>query len=146
MDSRGVSDPCVSALGRSRWASIWGQTLDRAVDRYSPAVPIVRLTDGRVEWLVMNVEDLCSSGRSEFDRSHEPPDSKRLDKVVNLLPVRDARERCVLTSDENAGVDHHCSKKASLTCSQTEGCEGARGLRCCAPYLQRIRPQWHSKQ
>jgi len=38
------------------------QALDGAVDRDSPAVPVVRLADGRIERLVMNVKDARPSG------------------------------------------------------------------------------------
>jgi hypothetical protein len=53
---------------------------------------------------VVNVEDLCSSGRPELDWNHEPPDQELFDEVVNLLPVRDAGERGVLSADEHTGV------------------------------------------
>jgi hypothetical protein len=63
------------------------QAFDRPVDRNSATVAVVRLPDGRVERLVVNVENARPSGRSELDRSHEPPDQELLDEVVNLLPV-----------------------------------------------------------
>ena len=93
---------------------------NRPVDRDSPAVPVVRLADGRVERLVVNVEDPRPSGRSELDRSHEPPDEELLDEVVDLLPVRDAGERRVLSADEHAGVQHHGHQEASLTLCEAE--------------------------
>ena len=83
------------------------QALDRPVDRDSPAVPVVRLSDGRVERLVMNVEDSRPSGRSELDRSDELPGDELFYEVVDLLPVGDAGERRVLPADEHAGVQHH---------------------------------------
>jgi hypothetical protein len=50
------------------------QALNGPVDRDSSAVPVVRLADGRIERLVVNMEDSRPSGRSELERGHEFPD------------------------------------------------------------------------
>ena len=80
-----------------------------------------RVADGCVERLVVNLEDLRPSGRSELDRSHESPDQKRLDEVMNFLAVRDPGERGVLPADEHAGMHHDVNEEATLTFCQTDG-------------------------
>lgn len=70
----------------------------------STAIPVIRLADGCVERLVMNVEDPRPSGRSKLDRGREFPDQQLLDEVVNLLPVCDAGERGVLSADFCCGA------------------------------------------
>ena len=121
------------------------QALDRPVDRDSPAVPVVRLADGRVERLVVNVEDPRPSGRSELDRGHEPPDQQLLDEVVNLLPVCDAGERGVLPADEHAGVQHDGRQEASLTLCETERHEDPDALGCRLVRPRDIRRCVHSR-
>lgn len=69
---------------------------------------------------MVNVEDLRPSGRSELNRSQEPQDQELFDEVVNLLPVRYARERGVLSADEHAGVDHDSAQEMGLTLGQAE--------------------------
>jgi hypothetical protein len=106
------------------------QALDRPVNGDSPAVPAVRLADGGVERLVMNVEDPLPSGRSDLDRGHESPDLELLNEVVDLLTVRDASERGVLPSDEHAGVQHDGCQEASLTHCETERHQNLAALGC----------------
>jgi hypothetical protein len=104
------------------------QALDRPVDSDSPAVPVVRLAERGVERLMVNVEDSRPSGRSEPDGGHEPPDQELLDEVVDLLPMRDAGERGVLSADEHAGVQHDSNQEGSLAIRQIEWCGDASAL------------------
>jgi hypothetical protein len=118
------------------------QAFDRPLDRDSPAVPIVRLTDGRVQRLVVNVEDPRPSGRTELNRSNEPPDQQFHDEVVNLLPVRDVCERRVLPADKHSGVQHDSRQEASLTLCETKGDESLDALTCGLVRLQHVRRRW----
>jgi hypothetical protein len=104
--------------------------LNRTLGRDSPTIPVVRLTDGCVQRLAVNVEDPYPSGRSKRDRGHEFPDQQLLDEVVNFLPVRDAGERSILPADEHAGVQHDGNQEASLTLCETERLEDLRALGC----------------
>jgi hypothetical protein len=104
------------------------QALNGAFDRDSPAVSVVRLSDGRVERLVVNVEDACPSGRPELNCGDESPRQDPFDEVVELLPVGDPGERGVLSADEHAGVQHHGYKEATLTIGETERRGGSSGL------------------
>jgi hypothetical protein len=47
---------------------------------------------------------------------------------VDLLPVGDPGERRVLPADEQAGVQHHGYKEATLTIGETERRGGPSGL------------------
>ena len=114
------------------------QVLNRSVDRDSPTVAVVRLIDGRVERLVVNVEDLPPTRRSELDRVHEPTDEQLPDEIVDLLTVRDASERSVLPADEYAGVQHDGCQEASLTLCETERHENLNALGCRRVSLQYI--------
>ena len=115
------------------------QAFDRPVDSGSSSVPVVRLADGRVERLVMNMEDPRPSGRSELNRSNELPGDKLLYEVVDLLPVGDPGERGVLPTDEHAGVQHDARQEASLTLCETERQEDLNALGCRLVRLQHIR-------
>jgi hypothetical protein len=66
------------------------------------------------------MDDLRPSGRAEFDRGRELPDEQRLDEVVDLLSVRDTRERRILSADEYTGVSHHGDEETRLTVSERE--------------------------
>jgi hypothetical protein len=74
------------------------------------------------------VDDPRPSGRAEFDRGREPPDEKRLDEVVDLLSVRDAGERRILSADEYAGVPHDGDQETCLTVRETERREPSSAL------------------
>ena len=104
------------------------QALNGAFDRDSPAVSVVRLSDGRVERLVVNVEDACPSGRPELNCGDESPRQDPFDEVVDLLSVGDPGERRVLPADEHAGVQHDSNQEARLTIGETERCDGSSGL------------------
>jgi hypothetical protein len=60
--------------------------MNRPVDRDAPSIPIVRLADRRVQRFVVDVNDLRTSGRAEFDRAREPPDQQRRMKSWTFCP------------------------------------------------------------
>ena len=94
--------------------------MNRPVDCDAPAIPVVRLAEGRVQRLVVHMEDPRSSGRAKLNRPRESPDEQPLDEVVNLLPVRDAGEDRVLPADENPGMPHHCDEETGLTIGEAK--------------------------
>jgi hypothetical protein len=96
------------------------EATDRPVDCDTPAISVVRLADGRVERLVVHVEDPRPSGRVELDRPREPSHEQCLDEVVHLLSVRDAGKRRILSADEYASVPHHGDEKTCLTLRQAK--------------------------
>jgi hypothetical protein len=85
------------------------------------------------------MDDPGPSGRPEFDGRREPPDEQRLDEVVDLLSVRDARKRRILPADEYTGVPHDGHQEMGLTVRQAERREWTIAF---SGKTIRIRPVW----
>jgi hypothetical protein len=62
---------------------------------------VIGLSDGRPEWLVVNVEHPAAMKLARGDRRRESALDERLDEVRTLLPVDDAGEAAVLALDED---------------------------------------------
>lgn len=65
-------------------------------------VAVVRFAERRVQRLVLDVEEASASGSPDSMRRGEPACQQALDEVVDLLPVRDAREGRVVPAHEDA--------------------------------------------
>src|SRR5262249_58956775 len=78
------------------------QALNHSPQRDCLAVPVVRLANRLVEWLVVDVEQAALMPSSGRYRRGEPACDELADEVVRLLPLRDAGEGAVLAFEEHA--------------------------------------------
>src|SRR5712691_606891 len=74
----------------------------------------VRLPDGLVEWLVVNVVETPSPDGTWLDRSGESAIDQAGDEVAAVLATRCAGERAVLPFQEAPGVDHDRHEELTL--------------------------------
>jgi hypothetical protein len=88
-------------------------------------MPIIRLTDGLVERLVLDVVQPAAVQRARGDRRSVAGRDELGEEVMCLLAVRDAGEQPVLPFDEHAGEDEHMHQKPRLTLGKPEPHEGA---------------------
>ena len=86
---------------------------------------VVRLADGLVERLVLDVIQPAAVERAGRDRRRVAAVDELGEKVVRLLTVREARERAVLPFEEHAGEDQHVHQEPRLTLGEAEPHEGA---------------------
>src|SRR4051812_46566745 len=83
-------------------------------------MPIIRLADGRVERLVMDVKQAAPMQRTHRNRLGHPTGRESLEEVVRLLAVDDPGEGAVLPLDEDATVEHHRDQEARLSLGEAE--------------------------
>jgi hypothetical protein len=122
------------------------QPLDGPAQSDRLTVAVVRLADGSVQRFVMDMEQPYPAGRPERRRGRKPPRAQLLYEVVHLLPVRDASERGVLSSDEHTGVQHDGNQEASLPFGEAERRDGSRALPCEGVHVRNGRQRWHSQE
>ena len=75
---------------------------------------IIRLADGLVERLVLDVIEPAAVERARRDRRGVPVSDELGEKVVRLLAVRETGERAVLPFEKHAGEDEHVDEKPRL--------------------------------
>ena len=82
---------------------------------------VVRLADGLVERLVLDVIEPAAMERSGRDRRSRTRSLTSLaEKIVCLLTVREARERAVLPFEEHAGEHQDVRQEPRLTLGEAQ--------------------------
>ena len=77
-------------------------------------MPVVRLADGLVEWLVLDVKEATPMQGSRGDHCCVSASDELAKKVVRLLAVLDAGEGTVLPLEEDAGMHQDVDQKPRL--------------------------------
>ena len=95
------------------------EALDRPAERHPLAEPDVPLLDGLVERDVVQVVDARLAGAAQVGR-HELATGELGEKVDQLLPADDARERTVLPAQKDAGMQHHLDQEGGLALRKSE--------------------------
>ena len=98
--------------------------LDHAADRLQTAIAVVRLPDGLVERLVVNVVETPSPDGSWLDGSGESAGDQAGDEFAAVLATRRAGERAVLPFQEAPGVDHDRHEELTLPLREAEVTRG----------------------
>jgi hypothetical protein len=102
--------------------------LNHAADRVETAIAVVRLPDGFVERLVVNVVETPSPNRSWLDGSGESASDQAGHELAAVLAACRTGERAVLPLQKASGVDHDSHEELALSQRQavlTEGGDAA---------------------
>ena len=83
-------------------------------------MPVIGLTDGRAERLVVDMEQGATVQRTDRNRFGHPSCRQPREEVMRLLTVDDAREGAVLPLHEDAAMEHHCDQEARLALREPE--------------------------
>ena len=83
-------------------------------------MPVVRLADGFVERLVVDVVDPTAAHAAVCDRRGIAAGDQSGHEIAAVLPAGDTRERAVLALQKAAGVRHDGHQEAGLTLGQAE--------------------------
>ena len=105
-------------------------------------MPVVDLANGRVERLVVDVEEAAPVQRPDRNRLRHPTCRESLEEVVGLLAVDDARERAVLSLHEDAAVQHHRDQEAGLALREPERGDRLRAVDREAVDIPALRRKW----
>jgi len=91
-------------------------------------VTVVRLSNGGVERLVVEVKQAATMQRSGRDRPCVSALDEASKEVMRLLAVCDPGEGAVLPLNEDAAVDQHLDQEARLTLRKAKGADGFGAL------------------
>src|SRR6266852_4230791 len=95
-------------------------------------MPVVRLANGLVEGLVLDVKQASSMEGARRDHGGvRAPDQPR-EKVMGLLAVDDTGKGAVLPLEEHPGMHQDADEKPRLTFGKPEGRNGIHAVRASA--------------